>query len=106
MASCCVAQLSLGEAGLAWSSALIASAVCKGGRGEVCYVSDDTNVSIASICSWELLVSSVSRSTKARGCARCFLPLSLVGSCPWGQAGTPQPAGSWAGSSADLEAIS
>lgn len=60
MASCCVAQLSLGEAGLAWSSALIASAVCKGGRGEVCYVSDDTNVSIASICSWELLVSSVS----------------------------------------------
>lgn len=45
---------------LAWSSALIASAMCKGGRDEVCYVTDDTNVNIASICSWELLVSSVS----------------------------------------------
>lgn len=50
MALCSVAH-STDCGRLAWSSALIASTVCKGGRDEVDYVRDDTNVTIASICS-------------------------------------------------------
>lgn len=66
---------------LAWSSALIASAVCKGGRGELYTIRDDTNVTIASICSWE--IACVECLVKHQGTLLCPV-LPALFPCPWG----------------------
>lgn len=65
---CVHTQHSLGR--LAWSSALIASTVCKGGRDELYYIRDDTNVTIASICSSEI------------ACVKCLLKHQGTSACP------------------------